>query len=151
MARRRVPNPKTRMFNTRTTEDLYQRLMSVLERKGLKGDDWIVLFLGTFENDQDNIRSELALKRMRLRGIKREMMNLENEKISCENIVEELSLKAGSDDVEKAVNNVLQRFNNQSIYTLEEFLNDNKPLLETQSFLAGVSEEELSRRIFEKA
>ena len=151
MARRRIANPKTRMFNTRTTEDLYQRLIKVLERKGLKGDDWIVLFLGTFENDQDNIRSELAIERMKLRGIKKEIMDLENQKISCENIIEELGLKAGSDDVERAVNKVLQRFNNQCIYDLEEFLIENKQFLEMQSFLAGVSEEELSRRILEKA
>ena len=56
----------------------------------MKGDDWLVLFLGVFENDNDDIKSERILQKMRIREINRSIRELENEKISCENILEEL-------------------------------------------------------------
>ncbi len=152
MGRPRIANPKTKTLTTRTTEDLYVRLMRVFEKKGLKGDDWIILFLGTFENDTDNIKSQVSIEKMKLKSINKQIRDLENQKISCENILEELNTKhGGTNEVDRAVNNILQRFHNQSVYNIIDFLDENKQLLETQAYLAGVEEDELYMMVFNKS
>lgn len=152
MSRPPIANPKNKHIRTRTTLDLYTRFMRVCERKGLTGDDWIVLFLGTFENDNDNVKSQIAIEKMKLKSIRKQMRELENEKVSCENIIEELNSDAtGSRDVEAAVNVILQRFRMQSVYNIYQFLEENQTLLENQALLAGISEDELYMKVFNKA
>lgn len=152
MARPLISNPKNKHIRTRTTEDLYSRFMRVCERKGLTGDDWIILFLGTFENDNDNVKSQIALEKMKLRNIRKQMRELENQKISSETIIEELNNESvGSHDVETAVENILQRFNRQTVYNIHQFLEENHALLENQALLAGISEDELYMMVFNKA
>lgn len=152
MARPPIANPKNKHIRTRTTLDLYTRFMRVCERKGLTGDDWIVLFLGTFENDNDNVKSQIAIEKMKLKSIRKQMRELENEKVSCENIIEELNSDAtGSHDVDAAVDAILQRFRRQSVYNIYQFLEENQTLLENQALLAGISEDELYMLVFNKS
>ena len=153
MGRPRSANPKSEYIGTKTTQGLKKRFDRVCSKKRLKGDDWLVLFLGAYENDDDNIQSQIAVEKMRIKEINKQIKELENEKISRENIIEELNEKAvfGSHDVENAVGVVLQRFHMQSIYNILEFLEENRELLETQAHLAGIPVDELDMLVFNRA
>ena len=145
--------PKTEYIGTKTTKDLKVRFDKVCERKNLKGDDWLVLFLGVFEKDNDNVKSQRTLQKMRIREINKDIRKLENEKISCENILEELPKvdMEESSDIDKALSNVLQRFNQQSIYTLEEWVEENKQYIETQAYFFGVNYDELEQLVIDNS
>lgn len=153
MARPRTANPKKEFIGTKTTNDLKVRFDKVCERKNLKGDDWLVLFLGVFENDNDNVKSQRTLQKMRIREINRNIRELENEKISCENILEELPQVdvVESSDIDKALSTVLQRFNMQSVYTISEWVDENRPFIENQAYVHGVNYEELEQLILDNS
>lgn len=153
MGRPKTANPKTEYIGTKTTKDLKVRFDKVCERKNLKGDDWLVLFLGVFEKDNDNVKSQRTLQKMRIREINKDIRKLENEKISCENILEELPKvdMEESSDIDKALSNVLQRFNQQSIYTLEEWVEENKQYIETQAYFFGVNYDELEQLVIDNS
>ena len=55
-----------------------------------------------------------------------------------------------TNDVEKAVGNILQRYNSQSVYNIKEFLEFNKNLLENQAYLCGLSKGRLYQIVFDK-
>lgn len=154
MARPRTANPKKEFIGTKTTNDLKVRFDKVCERKNLKGDDWLVLFLGVFENDNDNVKSQRTLQKMRIREINRSIRELENEKISCENILEELPEVTieESSDIDKALVNILQRFNRQSVYnTISDWVDENRPFIENQAYLHGVNYDELEQLILDNS
>lgn len=153
MARPRTANPKKEFIGTKTTNDLKVRFDKVCERKNLKGDDWLVLFLGVFENDNDNVKSQRTLQKMRIKEINRNIRELENEKISCENILEELPQVdvVESSDIDKALSTVLQRFNMQSVYTISEWVDENRPFIENQAYVHGVNYEELEQLILDNS
>lgn len=153
MARPRTANPKKEFIGTKTTNDLKVRFDKVCERKNLKGDDWLVLFLGVFENDNDNVKSQRTLQKMRIKEINRNIRELENEKISCENILEELPQVdvVESSDIDKALATVLQRFNMQSVYTISEWVDENRPFIENQAYVHGVNYEELEQLILDNS
>ena len=154
MGRPRTANPKKEFIGTKTTKDYKVRFDKVCERKNLKGDDWLVLFLGVFEKDTDDVRSQRILQKMRIREINNQIRELENEKISCENILEELSdieIVEESNDMDKAVTTILQRFNSQSIYTLKEWVNENKAFIENQAYIHGVDYDELEQKVFDES
>ena len=153
MGRPKTANPKTEYIGTKTTKDLKVRFDKVCERKNLKGVDWLVLFLGVFEKDNDNVKSQRTLQKMRIREINKDIRKLENEKISCENILEELPKvdMEESSDIDKALSNVLQRFNQQSIYTLEEWVEENKQYIETQAYFFGVNYDELEQLVIDNS
>ena len=153
MARPRTANPKKEFIGTKTTNDLKVRFDKVCERKNLKGDDWLVLFLGVFENDNDNVKSQRTLQKMRIREINRSIRELENEKISCENILEELPEVTieESSDIDKALATILQRFNMQSVYTISEWVDENRPFIENQAYVHGVNYEELEQLILDNS
>ena len=90
---------------------------------------------------------------MRIREINKDIRKLENEKISCENILEELPKvdMEESSDIDKALSNVLQRFNQQSIYTLEEWVEENKQYIETQAYFFGVNYDELEQLVIDNS
>lgn len=148
---------KNQIITTRTTDDLYHRFKKLCEKKNWKGDDWIIMFLAKFEDEQDFLRSQINVEKSKLRKINKDIQDLENQKIGCLNLIEEMAANVvGSDDgvdddVRKAVDNVLQRFRNQSIYSLSEFLEFNKDFVQFQAFLWNVELEDLERRIIEKA
>ena len=153
MGRPRTANPKKEFIGTKTTTDYKIRFDKVCERKNLKGDDWLVLFLGVFENDNDDIKSQRTLQKMRIREINRSIRELENEKISCENILEELpevTIEERS-DIDKALSTILQRFNMQSIYTISEWVDENRPFIENQAYVHGVNYEELEQLILDNS
>lgn len=153
MGRPRTANPKKEFIGTKTTTDYKVRFDKVCERKNLKGDDWLVLFLGVFENDNDEIKSQRTLQKMRIREINRSIRELENEKISCENILEELpevTIEERS-DIDKALSTILQRFNMQSIYTISEWVDENRPFIENQAYVHGVNYEELEQLILDNS
>ena len=153
MGRPRTANPKKEFIGTKTTKDYKVRFDKVCERKNLKGDDWLVLFLGVFENDNDNVKSQITLQKMRIREINRNIRELENEKISCENILEELpevDVKESS-DIDKALSTVLQRFHMQSVYTIKEWVEENRPFIENQAYFHGVNYDELEQLIFDNS
>lgn len=150
MARPRSANPKTEYIGTKTTKELKMRFNRVCERKGLRGDDWLILFLGFTENDADDVKSQKNFHIMRIKEIDREIRMLENERISCENIIEELNEiqdKNGDSDVKKAIRNIIQRYNNQSVYNISEFLKFNESLVKNQAYLCGISSDELEKMI----
>jgi len=153
MARPRTANPKKEFIGTKTTNDLKVRFDKVCERKNLKGDDWLVLFLGVFENDNDNVKSQRTLQKMRIKEINRNIRELENEKISCENILEELPQVdvVESSDIDKALATVLQRFNMQSVYTINEWVDENRPFIENQAYVHGVNYDELEQLILDNS
>ena len=153
MGRPRTANPKKEFTGTKTTNDLKVRFDKVCERKNLKGDDWLVLFLGVFENDNDNVKSQRTLQKMRIREINRNIRELENEKISCENILEELPEVTieESSDIDKALATILQRFNMQSVYTISEWVDENRPFIENQAYVHGVNYEELEQLILDNS
>ena len=153
MARPRTANPKKEFIGTKTTNDLKVRFDKVCERKNLKGDDWLVLFLGVFENDNDNVKSQRTLQKMRIKEINRNIRELENEKISCENILEELPQVdvVESSDIDKALSTVLQRFNMQSVYTISEWVDENRPFIENQAYVHGVNYDELEQLILDNS
>ena len=153
MARPRTANPKKEFIGTKTTNDLKVRFDKVCERKNLKGDDWLVLFLGIFENDNDNVKSQRTLQKMRIKEINRNIRELENEKISCENILEELPQVdvVESSDIDKALATVLQRFNMQSVYTISEWVDENRPFIENQAYVHGVNYDELEQLILDNS
>ena len=153
MGRPKTANPKKEFIGTKTTNDLKVRFDKVCERKNLKGDDWLVLFLGVFENDNDNVKSQRTLQKMRIREINRSIRELENEKISCENILEELPEVTieESSDIDKALATILQRFNMQSVYTISEWVDENRPFIENQAYVHGVNYEELEQLILDNS
>ena len=153
MGRPRTANPKKEFIGTKTTREYKLRFDKVCERKHLKGDDWLVLFLGVFENDNDNVKSQRTLQKMRIREINRSIRELENEKISCENILEELPEVTieESSDIDKALSTVLQRFNMQSVYTISEWVDENRPFIENQAYVHGVNYEELEQLILDNS
>lgn len=154
MGRPRTANPKKEFIGTKTTNDLKVRFDKVCERKNLKGDDWLVLFLGVFENDNDNVKSQRTLQKMRIREINRSIRELENEKISCENILEELPEVTieESSDIDKALVNILQRFNRQSVYnTISDWVDENRPFIENQAYVHGVNYDELEQLILDNS
>ena len=154
MGRPKTANPKKEFIGTKTTNDLKVRFDKVCERKNLKGDDWLVLFLGVFENDNDDIKSQRTLQKMRIREINRSIRELENEKISCENILEELPEVTieESSDIDKALVNILQRFNRQSVYnTISDWVDENRPFIENQAYVHGVNYDELEQLILDNS
>ena len=153
MGRPKTANPKKEFIGTKTTNDLKVRFDKVCERKNLKGDDWLVLFLGVFENDNDNVKSQRTLQKMRINEINRNIRELENEKISCENILEELPEVTieESSDIDKALATILQRFNMQSVYTISEWVDENRPFIENQAYVHGVNYEELEQLILDNS
>ena len=153
MGRPKTANPKKEFIGTKTTKDYKVRFDKVCERKNLKGDDWLVLFLGVFENDNDDIKSQRILQKMRIREINKSIRELENEKISCENILEELpevTIEERS-DIDKALSTILQRFNMQSVYTISEWVDENRPFIENQAYVHGVNYDELEQLILDNS
>ena len=90
---------------------------------------------------------------MRIREINRSIRELENEKISCENILEELPEVTieESSDIDKALATILQRFNMQSVYTISEWVDENRPFIENQAYVHGVNYEELEQLILDNS
>ena len=152
MGRPKSANPKNKHIGIVTTEDKYRRF----KRLNLVGDRAIDVLLYYLEKDGQKLQLEKILIVENIKKIDKEIKELEYKRLEFETELEEVNKKIGiseagiTNDVESAVGTILQRYNSQSVYTIQEFLNDNKKLLENQAYLCGLSIGELYQIVYEK-
>ena len=152
MGRPKSANPKNKHIGIVTTEDKYRRF----KRLNLVGDRAIDVLLYYLEKDNQKVQLEKILLVENIKKIDKEIKELEYKRLEFETELEEVNKKIGiseagmTSDVESAVGTILQRYNSQSVYTIQEFLNDNKKLLENQAYLCGLSIGELYQIVYEK-
>ncbi len=152
MGRPKSQDPKNRHIGIVTTESKFKRFKAL----GLKGDEAIDVLLYYLENDkmETNIRKSFIIRR--IKEISKEVEDLEFEKLKLETQLEQVNLEMGINkenglnrQVDNAIKNVLQRFNNQSIFNIYDFVEDNKRLIETQAYLCNMSCEEFKELLYE--
>ena len=152
MGRPKSANPKNKHIGIVTTEEKWRRFKAL----NLVGDRAIDVILYYLEKEGRKVQMEKICIVDNIKRIDKEIKELEYQKLALETELEELNKKIGvtgagmTSDVEKAVDTILQRYNNQSVYNIQEFLNFNKTLLENQAYLCGLSAGELWQIIFEK-
>lgn len=145
MGRPKSNNPKNKYIGIVTTEDKYRRF----KRLNLVGDRAIDVLLYYLEKDNQKIQLEKILIVENIKKIDKEMKELEYERLKMETELDEINKKIGlsesglSRDVERAIRVILERFNNQSIYGIEDFLDENEELLKAQAYLCGIDKNKL--------
>ncbi|MBQ6345165.1 MAG: hypothetical protein IJI96_03520 [Methanobrevibacter sp.] len=152
MGRPKSANPKNRHIGIVTTEEKYRRF----KRLNLVGDRAIDVLLYYLEKDNQKLQLEKVLLVENIKKIDKEIKELEYKRLEFETELEEVNKRIGfveagmTNDVEKAVGNILQRYNSQSVYNIKEFLEFNKNLLENQAYLCGLSKGRLYQIVFDK-
>ena len=142
MARPRKNNPKNKHIGIVTTEEKFRRFKAL----GLVGDEAIDVLLYHLESDNMKLNIQKSQAVNRIKDMRKTIEDLEYEILKEETKIEQLNERIGLNkdtglrtDVDKAVKTVLQRFNAQEIFTLDEFLElkKNKPLIESQAGLCS--------------
>ena len=142
MARPRKRNPKNKHIGIVTTEEKYRRFKAL----GLVGDEAIDALLYHLESDNMKLNIQKSQAINRIKNMRKTIEDLEYEILKEETKIEQLNEKIGlnkntglTNDVDKAVKTVLQRFERQSIFTIDEFLElkNNQLLIETQAGLCN--------------
>lgn len=152
MGRPKSNNPKNKHIGIVTTEDKYRRFKAL----NLVGDRAIDVLLYYLEKEGQKVQLEKILLVENIKKIDKQIKELEYKRLEFETELEEVNKRIGiseagmTNDVESAVGTILQRYNSQSVYTIQEFLNDNKKLLENQAYLCGLSVGELYQIVYEK-
>ena len=152
MGRPKSANPKSRHIGIVTTEEKYRRF----KRLNLVGDRAIDVLLYYLEKDNQKVQLEKILLVENIKKIDKEIKELEYKRLEFETELEEVNKRIGfaeagmTSDVEKAVGTILQRYNEQSVYNIKEFLKFNKNLLENQAYLCGLSKGRLYQIVFDK-
>ena len=152
MGRPKSANPKNKHIGIATTEEKYRRF----KRLNLVGDSAIDVLLYYLEKDNQKFQLEKILLVENIKRIDKEIKELEYKRLEFETELEEVNKKIGLEesgmthDVESAVETILQRYNNQSVYNIKEFLEFNKKLLENQAYLCGLSKGRLYQIVYEK-
>lgn len=152
MGRPKSANPKNKHIGIVTTEEKYRRF----KRLNLVGDRAIDVLLYYLEKDNQKSQLEKILLVENIKKIDKEIKELEYKRLEFETELEEVNKRIGiseagmTNDVERAVGTILQRYDSQSVYTIQEFLSDNKKLLENQAYLCGLSVGELYQIVYEK-
>ena len=152
MGRPKSANPKNKHIGIVTTEEKYRRF----KRLNLVGDRAIDVLLYYLEKEGQKIQLEKIMIVDNIKKIDKEIKELEYQKLALETELEEVNKKIGfaeagmTNDVEKAVGTILQRYNDQSVYNIKEFLKFNKKLLENQAYLCGLSKGRLYQIVFDK-
>ncbi len=142
MARPRKQNPKNKHIGIVTTEEKFRRFKAL----GLVGDEAIdvILYHLESENMKLNIQKSQAINN--IKNMRKSIEDLEYEILKEETKIEQINEKIGLNkdtglrkDVDNAVKKIIQRFNSQSIYTIDEFLDfkENKVLIESQAYLCS--------------
>lgn len=142
MARPRKQNPKNKHIGIVTTEEKFRRFKAL----GLVGDEAIdvILYHLESENMKLNIQKSQAINH--IKNMRKQIEDLEYEILKEETKIEQINEKIGLNkdtglrrDVDNAVKTIIQRFNSQSIYTIDEFLDfkENKVLIESQAYLCS--------------
>ncbi len=153
MGRPKSANPKSEHIGIVTTPNLKERFKAL----GLVGDEAIVVLLHYLEKENKKLEIEKILKINQIKNIDKQIEELEFEKLKLEtqieNINQEMGLAASghSVDVERAVGTILQRFNNQSVYNIVEFLSQNQELVKGQAYLCGLEVSQLEDIVFERS
>ena len=117
MGRPKSANPKNRHIGIVTTEDKYRRF----KRLNLVGDRAIDVLLYYLEKDNQKLQLEKILLVENIKKIDKEIKELEYKRLEFETELEEVNKKIGiseagmTNDVESAVETILQRYNNQSV------------------------------------
>ena len=156
MGRPRKQNPKSKYIGISTTEEKYRRFKAL----GLVNDEAIDVLLFHLENENIkwNIQKSQAISN--IKKMRKQIEDLEYEILKEETKIETINEKIGlnketglQNDVDKAVKTVLQRFNSQEIFTIDEFLElkRNKNLIESQAVLCSKSVEEFKELVKENA
>ena len=142
MARPRKKNPKNKHIGIVTTEEKYRRFKAL----GLVGDEAIDALLYHLESDNMKLNIQKSQAINRIKSMRKTIEDLEQEILKEETKIEQLNEKIGinsetglSNDVDKAVNVVIQRFKRQHIFTIDEFLElkNNQFLIESQALLCS--------------
>jgi len=154
MGRPRSNNPKSEHIGISTTKEKYARF----KRLGLVNDEVIDVLLFHLEKENQKLQVDKIFTIKRIKEIDKQIQKLEFERLALETELEEIDKLIGLDedtclgvDVEKAVATILQRFNNQSVYNILEFLTNNQELVRNQAFLCGLSSGELEDIVFSRA
>ena len=152
MGRPRSSNPKNKHIGIVTTEEKWRRFKAL----NLVGDRAIDVLLYYLEKDNRKVQMDKIYLVDNIKRIDKEIKELEYERLKLETELEEVNKKIGiseagmTGDVERAVRNILQRFNNQSVYNISEFLDENMTLVESQAYLCGISADKLWQIIYNK-
>ena len=154
MARPRKANPKNKYIGIVTTEEKFRRYKSL----GLVGDEAIDVLLYHLENDNMKLNIQKSQAINHIKKMRKQIEDLEYEILKEETKIEQLNENIGLSkdtglrtDIDKAVKTVLQRFNNQEIFTIDEFLElkKNQNLIESQAILCSKSVEEFKELVKE--
>lgn len=152
MGRPPVQNPKNRHIGIVTTDEKFQRF----KKLGLVGDEVIDVLLYYLENDKTKLNVQKQQIISNIKNIQKEIENLEFERLKEETRLEEINQEIGvnkdnglRNDVDKALKRVFRRFENQSIFNIYEFVEDNKTLIENQAYLCNTDVEEFKKLIYE--
>lgn len=142
MARPRKQNPKNKHIGIVTTEEKFRRFKAL----GLVGDEVIDVLLYHLESDNMKLNIQKSQAINHIKNMRKQIEDLEYEILKEETKIEQINEKIGLNkdtglrrDVDNAVKKIIQRFNSQSIYTIDEFLDfkENKVLIETQAYLCS--------------
>ena len=142
MARPRKQNPKNKHIGIVTTEEKFRRFKAL----GLVGDEVIDVLLYHLESDNMKLNIQKSQAINNIKNMRKSIEDLEYEILKEETKIEQINEKIGLNkdtglrrDVDNAVKKIIQRFNSQSIYTIDEFLDfkENKVLIETQAYLCS--------------
>lgn len=142
MARPRKQNPKNKHIGIVTTEEKFRRFKAL----GLVGDEAIDVILYHLESDNMKLNIQKSQAINNIKNMRKSIEDLEYEILKEETKIEQINEKIGLNkdtglrrDVDNAVKTIIQRFNSQSIYTIDEFLDfkENKVLIESQAYLCS--------------
>lgn len=153
MGRPKSANPKSEHIGIVTTPNLKERFKAL----GLVGDEAIVVLLHYLEKENKKLEIEKILKINQIKNIDKQIEELEFEKLKLETQLQQLNEQLGlsSDgknvNVENAVNRILNRFNNQNVYNIVEFLGVNQEFVKQQAFLCGLEVSQLEDIVFERS
>ncbi len=147
MARPRKQNPKNKHIGIVTTEEKFRRFKAL----GLVGDEVIDVLLYHLESDNMKLNIQKSQAINHIKNMRKQIEDLEYEILKEETKIEQINEKIGLNkdtglrkDVDRSIKTVLQRFNSQEIYTIEEFLDlkQNQHLIESQAVLCSCDVEE---------
>ena len=142
MARPRIRNPKNKHIGIVTTEEKFRRFKAL----GLVGDEAIDVILYHLESENMNLNIQKSQAINNIKHMRKEIEDLEYEILKEETKIEQINEKIGLNkdtglrkDVDNAVKKIIRRFNSQSIYTIDEFLDfkENKVFIENQAYLCS--------------
>ena len=148
MGRPKIQNPKNKHIGIVTTEEKYRRFKAL----GLIGDEAIdVLLFHLEKGDMElNVKKSQSIKN--IKSMKKQIENLEFEILKEETRIEEINQKIGVNatnglrkDIDKAINNVMQRYNNQGVFNIYEFVEYNKEFIKAQAYLCNTTFKEFNQ------